>query len=280
MAESLRTLDLADRPPPAARSLRPAPAPVPERAPADPHLDFLEAYLRSLAATPRGAPAPRPPVVAADRESFWELIGLRVHGCATVLLGAVRFQRQDRQPGRWGRRSLAHFLSAPPNRIPREEVVYPSNNVEIEVPEHDETIPAFLGRLESGRPGNSLFVDTGCVEAAFDFRAANPSTEKLHALRSEAAQVLVFRTVAGHVLTGLSPGLSAKLRRDRPFFGLTEVWQHTPRGTFLLPTLILQRGFLTMVGALPPAAGRARKLTHPAFAPAVVSASHLLDPRL
>lgn len=219
------------------------------------------------------------------KPGFWELLGFRVAGMSGSLVGAVHFQAQNDDPLTFARRSLGHFLSAPPQTMGHGRQGYPADLIELRAPVDGESPPELLGRLRRGEPTASLFLDAGKVEIAFDFRPANPSLQRApgeHARRTR----LLFRSREGHLLAGNTFNLGAKLRRAGGFLALTDVVQHLPARPLTLPTLVIHRDFLTMMTDHPeeegePGAGDGATAGLPgAFSPRTGNPSHLLDPRL
>lgn len=216
---------------------------------------------------------------------FWELLGFRVVGLSRTLLGAVHFQSQSEDPLVFARRSIGHFLTAPPKTLAIDRESYPADLLELRVPHEGESVPDLLGRLKRGERVARLYLDAARVELAFDFRPANPSLQRNP--RSETrTRRLLFRSRDGHVLTGSTLNLGAKLRRAGAFLALTDVRQHLPDRRLELPTLVVHRDFLTMMAEPAdgdPASeddGGAAAGRPEAFAPENANPFHLLDPRL
>lgn len=207
---------------------------------------------------------------------FWELVGLRVKGLTRALVGAVHFQSQTRERSTFARRPLGHFLSSPPQNIALDRASYPADLIEVRVPCRGESLPDLLGRLKQGEPTGTLYLDAEMIEAAFDFRAQNPSLERPRAARP-VGQRLVVRSREGHVLSGVTTNLSARLRSEHQFVALAGVEQWLPEGKLRLPTLVLHRRTLTMLTEIPE--GEEGLLPHP-FDRTRANASHILDARL
>lgn len=219
------------------------------------------------------------------KAGVWELLGFRVAGLSRSLLGAVHFQSQSDDPLVFARRSIGHFLSAPPKTLALDRESYPADLIELRVPLAGESVPDLLGRLKRGERVAHLYLDAAKVELAFDFRPANPSLQRNP--RSETrTRRLLFRSREGHVLTGSTLNLGAKLRRGGAFLALTDVRQHRPDRQLELPTLVVHRDFLTMMaecGGGDPASGDdgvAAAGAPGAFSPENANPFHLLDPRL
>ncbi|HLE85201.1 MAG TPA: hypothetical protein VJG13_12750 [Thermoanaerobaculia bacterium] len=243
----------------------------------DPHLRYLERLLRAA-----GNPAAGGEFLYVTRTEgkpgFWELLGLRMAGMSHALLGAVHFQAQSEDPMRFARRSIGHFLSSPPQSLSLDRASYPADLVELRVPREGETVPDLLGRLKRDEPTGGLYLDAGRVELAFDFRPENPSLQRPRG-GTPPGQRLLFRTRDGHVVTGMTSNLSAKLRRAESFIALTGVRQLLAGRSLALPTLVIHRSFLTMLADYPEG-GIGPGTLPDAFSPATANPFHLLDPRL
>lgn len=213
------------------------------------------------------------------KAGFWELVGFRVNGLSRALVGAVHFQSQSDDPLRFARRSLGHFLSAPPQSLAVDRDNYPADLLQLQVPEAGESLPDLLGRLRRGERTTSLHLDADHVEIAFDFRRSNPSLQRLPG-ESSRSRRLLFRTREGHVLGGTTMNLGAKLRRGGAFLALTGVRQHLPGRLLDLPTLVVHRTFLTMLAEPPEGADDAAGAVPETFLPQMANPFHLLDPRL
>lgn len=185
-----------------------------------------------------------------DPSFFWELIGVRVRGHRSTLIGAARFRRQSHRGTTYGRRSLSCYLSQPPKNLAIDQSVFPAQMLQLQFAGGDESFPSFLRRLTAGERRRTFLVDVETVVVAFDFRNENPSLEKgLHPQRTSSPRLLI-RTVDDHILSAVSHGLSNQLHSDRKFLGLTDVRQHTARRSYPLPTLIVNRSYLSSL-ALP-----------------------------
>lgn len=242
----------------------------------DVHLSYLERLLAGTDAA--AAPADFLYLVRPEEgNGFWELIGFRVAGLSRALVGAVLFQNQTREAGRFARRPLGHFLSSPPQNIGLDRSTYPADLIELRVPRADETVPDLLGRLKRGEPTETLYVDADMLEIAWDFRRENPSLERPR-MAEGPRQNLLLRTREGHVLAGRSANMTSKLRSNRQFLALTAVEQWLPDRNLPLPTLVVHRRYLTMVAETPDS-GRPEAMPL-AFAADTINPFHLLDPRL
>lgn len=215
---------------------------------------------------------------AEGKPGFWELLGFRIAGMSHALLGAVHFQSQSDDPLLFARRSLGHFLSSPPQALSLDRSHYPADLIEMRVPREGESVPDLLARLKRGEPTGSLYVDAGLIELAFDFRPQNPSLQRPKGAAGPGQRML-FRTRDGHVITGLTVNLTAKLRRAEAFIALTGVRQLLSARSLDLPTLVVHREFLTMLADYPEG-GIGPGTLPAAFSPEVSNPFHLLDPRL
>lgn len=212
------------------------------------------------------------------KPGFWELLGFRVVGLPRSLLGAVHFQAQSDDPLRFARRSLGHFLSAPPQAIGLDRESYPADLIALRAPFGGESLPDLLGQLKRGETAANLFLDADHVEIAFDFRRSNPSLQRPPGEQARTRR-LVFRTREGHVLLGSTLNLGAKLRRAGAFLAVTGVRQYLPGRVLDLPTLVVHRDFLAMMADAPEGDFEPTDLPG-AFSPEMANPCHLLDPRL
>jgi hypothetical protein len=176
-----------------------------------------------------------------EGDAFWELVGLRMTGCPVVLLAALRFQRHDLPGVPFGRESLASYLSGPPYRSSNEP-----GTLAAVLPSAMQTIPFFLRGLQVGRSVTTVNLDPSRVEVAFDFRSHSPSA--LAALKAKAPPLREYylRSVAGHVLRGYSHELSARHAEENQFIAVRSPVQVTPSGSQELPSLIVNRRFVTL----------------------------------
>jgi len=245
--------------------------------PEDRHLAYLRRLLES-ASSPGGGAEFLYLTRTEGKPGMWELVGFRTVGLSRAVIGAIHFQSQTEAHAVFARRSLGHYLSAPPQEIGFDRETYPPGLIPVRSPSAGESIPDLLGRLKRGEPTAPLFVDADHVEVAFDFRPANPSLQRPAGEQARARR-LVFRTRDGHVLTGTTQNLGAKLRRASVFLALTEVRQHLPGHVLDLPTLVVNRGFLTMMSELSEGDLDAGSLPA-AFSAETANPFHLLDPRL
>jgi len=255
----------------------------------DPHLAYLERLLTGAGYAPGGSEGTdgartsdflyliRSEGGTGTGTGFWELIGFRVAGFSRALVGAIQFADQSREPGRYARRSLGHYLSSPPQIIGLDRSTYPADLIELRVPRQGETLPDLLGQLKRGESTGTLYVDADMVEIAWDFRSENPSIERPR-LAQGPGQSLLLRSLEGHVVAGMGGNISAKLRSNRQFLALTAVEQWLPGRTLPLPTLVIHRRYLAMVSEV--AKGAVDAAVPAPFARDSLNPFHLLDPRL
>lgn len=178
-----------------------------------------------------------------ERGGLWELIGIRVRGVETPILGAVHFQCQER--GSRARRALSDYLSNSPVKPGVSATAFPRHLVPLAVKPDDERFLGFTRSLEAGREPRIVHIANECIEVAFDFRTGNPSVEKGRFAHHEPED-RAFRTIEGHVLLAKVAALEEKLHRDARFLGLQQVRQVTGCGTIELPNLIVNREYLTL----------------------------------
>jgi hypothetical protein len=231
--------------PPRLTLVRDQPAVAAPPPPGGRHLAHVATLLRVLAQhREQGAAAlPGSPslfLVREEGDAFWELVGLRVRGLPHLLVAALRFARQA-NAGPHARRSLCHYLCSPPKDLGLSRIARPSHLVEFLMPSADETIPEFQARMQARETPRSMFLDVDSVDYAFDFRTANPSVDRGHRPGNHTPECHLFRTSEGHVLSGMSHGLHAKLHGDQSFVVLRDAVQHGPGGDRVLPTLVLHR---------------------------------------
>lgn len=202
-----------------------------------------------------------------DGDSFQELVGLRLSGCPVVTLAALRFHRHELPGIPWARESLGSYLSAPPAPRTTDEV----GAIAALLPNAHEKLPAFLRGLRGGRAPAPLHLDPRRIEAAFDFRPHNPSA--LEALRRSAdpLRTYLFRTAGGHVLRGRSNGVRSRRAHASPFFAVRDAVQITPEGERALPTVVLQRAWLTLTLDVTDEAVRLAAANHVPFLPDAAS---------
>jgi hypothetical protein len=248
-----------------------------------PHLLLLLHAVERLREAP-SAIAAAPPVptnvyLARDEgEAFWELIACRVRGHPALLFGAVRFRRQGPADG-LSRQSLVSYLSAPLREVALDRTPRPPHLVELLLPDVRETVFQFLERARRGEACRSLLLDRREIELALDFRLENPSKTRPAAPAPEAGERHLFRTSAGHILSGYPHHLPAKLHRADDFVALTRPTQHTATVDRPLPTLVVHRGFLSMAARVDGGIERWLEHTVP-FQAALANPKHILDPLL
>lgn len=209
-----------------------------------------------------------------DGSGFWELVGVRVPGYDRAILGTIYFRTQSTDSWQNARRSLASFLTAPPNTLAMDRATFPAKLIEMNVPAAGEDVPDLLRRMKAGEGGQPLFIDAAVVQLAFDFRPGNPSIDRAGARLDAASQAMIFRTCQGHIFSGVAADLGSKMRRGAEFVGVTEVEQTIPTGSLPLPTLVLQRRNLAAI------AEREDRALPELFSPQNANPCHLLDPRL
>jgi len=215
-----------------------------------------------------------------EKDTLWELIALRLQGLPSLLLGGVRFRRQESGRGRLARQSLVSYLSAPLKEVRADETPRPTHLVEVMLPDAREPILKFLQRARKGEDCPTLLLDRDDVLFAFDFRLENPSRMR-HAqtAAAAAAERYLFRTTSGHVLSAAPHRLPTKLHRDDPFLALTRPTQHSATVDLELPTLVVHRSFLSMTAQVQGGLTPWLHHTQP-FHVDQASADHLLDPEL
>jgi hypothetical protein len=179
---------------------------------------------------------------------FWELVGLRVSGHASLLLGALSFRRQQSGPG-YSRQSLPSYLATACPIGERNSAGLPTV-VGVELPSTRESVREFLGALDGKLLRHRVLVDKELIQVMFDLRAQNPSTERVLRRAKPVRRTVVLRTRDGHVLSGVLLDLEAKLQRDSPFLAITMGVQHTVHGNVPLPTLFVQRRYISMLSLL------------------------------
>lgn len=85
------------------------------------------------------------------------------------------------------------------------------------------------------------------IVVAFDFRIQNPSVESLR-YRERSAKRMMLRTVEGIVLSARLHSLSERLRRPDLVLGTSQVRQRTRLRRLPLPSLIIHRRLLSVMG--------------------------------
>jgi hypothetical protein len=209
-----------------------------------PHIEHVRAHLERVRYGHLVDPSPATLYLGAEEEEFfWELIGLRVTGCPTVVLALMRFQRLGLPGIPNSRESLSSHLSTLPAPRFTEEI----GALSVILPPFDQSIPLFLKRLRAGLRVSSVSLDPARVELAFDFRLQNPTL--VSDLR-DGAQPLrdhYYRTIDGHVLRGRSHEIPASAPADpHQFVAVSSPEQLTKHGILPLPTLFLNRSYLAL----------------------------------
>jgi hypothetical protein len=250
-----------------------------------PHLLLLLHAVEKLRETPPSKDVkivtPNNVFLARDEgEHIWELVGCRVKGHPSLLFGAVRFRRQSGgDDAAFARQSLVSYLSAPVREVALDRTPRPPHLVELLLPDARETVQHFLERARRGDECRSVLLDRREIELAFDFRMVNPSRNRPANAEPEAAELHLFRTQAGHILSAFPHHLPAKLHRNDDFVALTRATQHTATADRPLPTLVVHRGFLTMAARVDD--GVRCWLDHSMpFQVALANPKHILDPLL
>lgn len=179
-----------------------------------------------------------------DGDTFWELIGFRLAGHSSLIFGAVCFPRLDRPSVDHGRESLASYISSP--SAGHGDLGAPPGTFPVLLPRSHETIPRFLGGLRAGRRPNPVYLESVQIEFAFDLRLSSPAAVDAMRRRARPLSMHVFRTTRGHVLRGHSHGTQEGPNRNKRFVQVCDVEQLTPRGRYKLPSLVLNRSFVTV----------------------------------
>lgn len=210
---------------------------------------------------------------AQEPDHFWELVGFRLKGVPTVVLGALRFQKHDLPGQDWARESLAAYLSAPPAPLATNMGAARAGEISAYLPRWNETIPNFLTRMRAGVDTDPVHLAPERVEVAFDFRTGNPFS--VDAIRRNVGPMHphVVRTADGHVLYGLAnPGP----QYHGTFLAITHAHQFTPRGKITLPPLMLHRDYLVAVLPLAHERTRLAASNWAPFLPTTASTEHIL----
>lgn len=204
-----------------------------------------------------------------------EVVGFRMRGHPLALFGAFVFPRHRRSAVPHGRPSLAPFLSNPPRTVGYCDDPTPPGHMTIFLPEVEETVPAFMERLRE-RGGTGIHVDANVIDVAFDLRFENPSEIRQHSHGVARPSRSVFRTLAGHVISGMSVGLYQTLHKDDRFVILTDAVQHRASSDVALPTLAVNRSILALQSVL--SDEDRNELVHStlAFHPSTATEEHLL----
>ena len=178
-------------------------------------------------------------------DQFWELVGMRIRGHSSLILGAIQFRRQSCDESH-ARQSLSSYLASDQAKDDINGVVLPAV-VALEFPMATESVQEFLRELQGQSSRHRVLVDRGFIDVMFDLRAQNPSQAKLNHASSSVSKTVVMLTRDGHLLSGNLLDLEKKLRRQMPFFALTMGVQHTVHGNLPLPTVLLHRRYISML---------------------------------
>jgi hypothetical protein len=207
---------------------------------------------------------------------FWELIGFRLVGHPSLIFGAVPFRRRDLPGIEYGRESLATYLSTPPAAGWGDRMMAPPGAIPVILPRAYDTIPSFLQGLRGGRSTESVSVDPGRIEVAFDLRLHSPAAVASLQRQAGPLRPHLIRTVEGHVLRGMSHHPGDAPGQPGSFVAMRDTEQLTPRGRYRLPNLALHRSFL---GVTADVGAKDRRLTSAHWVPFLESSAnprHLL----
>jgi hypothetical protein len=239
----------------------------------------LRRYQAALASRSLGGPPELTPpelyLVDSTPQAIREVIGFRLRGHPMALMGAFLFPRHQRSQDPDGRPSLTSFFSKPPRVIGYSVAPVPPGYTIVFLPYVSETIPRFIQRLrEEG--GSATELDASVIDIAFDLRFRNPSEIRQHAYRGARPTRSVFRTIAGHVVSGVSVGLSQTLHTDERFVTLSDAIQHRPDGDLPLPNISVNRSILALQSLLPAGQPEDAIRSTLAFHPATAASEHIL----
>lgn len=213
-------------------------------------------------------------LVRADKQSLWELIGIRVRGYPSAMLVAVEVQQHPGTTAH-GRPMLGQLLNKPPRQTAVQGVGPPPGLVRVTMPQTTESIPEFIGRMRAvPSSGSVLHVDADLVDFAFDFRFGNPSGLDHMRPPSTATRASAFRTADGYVITATAHGLYYTLHRETHFVTVTDVVQHRRNCSHRLPTLCINRKYIVAEAEVG-AEGAEKTLSTLAFDPAIATDAHL-----
>jgi hypothetical protein len=212
----------------------------------NPHAAHLKEHFERLQHGVTGLADPSDVYLGHEQgEGFWELLGFRLTGNSATVLGAVRFQRHDLPGHTHARESVGAYLTWPPTPAATDAHAPPPGHLAVLLPRFHNAPGAFLGRLREGKVPVPVHLATDTIEAAFDFRAQNPSALDSVKRRAGALRPHYLRTTAGHVIRGRSLGLGGSGQGPR-FVAVTEAEQLTAHGAQPLPTVILNRSFIAL----------------------------------
>ena len=209
-----------------------------------------------------------------EGEHFWELIGVCLTGHTSPILGVTRFRRHNFPGEAYARESLATYLSNP-GAHSSGGVRANHGGLGLVLPRVSDEVPDFLRLLRTGRLPHPVTLDPTRIEVAFDFRMHNPYV--LNALRNVADPLRkrLFRTVRGHVLTGLSHD-PMDPHDPGDFLAVKDPIQHTPKGKLSLPHLAVNRRFIAISADVTEAQTRLAAPQWVPFAPTLGVGRHLL----
>jgi|GEM_PF-1718992 len=248
------------------------------------HLPHLLLFLKAVEKTRQDAAAeaavsipPEAFVLRQDDLHFWELLGFSIRGFPSLLVGGVRFRRQE--AGKLSRQSLVSFLSASTREVNLHEAPVPPHLVEIMVSNRPQSVHDFLKGGRQGAEYPLLKVAKKDIRFVFDFRLANPSRSHRRQGAPADQEPHLFRTEEGHVISATPHQLPAKLHRNDAFLALTRPTQHTASSDRPLPTLVTHRDFLVMTGEVGDSLQPWLYGSVP-FHVELANSSHVLDPEL
>ncbi|MEZ4422311.1 MAG: hypothetical protein R3E98_02790 [Gemmatimonadota bacterium] len=209
----------------------------------------------------------------AEGDRFWEVIGLRLAGHPSPILGAVPFRRHELPGVLHSREPLASFLSSPatPGRG-GGPLLAPPGWIPMLLPRARETIPAFLRSLRAGKVPKPVLIDPGTIELAFDFRLENPFG--MASLRRPLLRHLI-RTERGHLITGYCHD-PMEGSTQPAFLHVKDPVQHTAQGSRRLLPLAIRRSFITLMVDISDDETRMAAAQWVPFSPASATPHHLL----
>ncbi|MEJ2540129.1 MAG: hypothetical protein P8188_09185 [Gemmatimonadota bacterium] len=239
-----------------------------------PHVEHVRQHLERLATGMNLTASPAEVFLGPDDEThFWEVVGFRMRGVPTLVLGAIRFQRQE-LPGRdHGRESLGAYLSSPPPPFVTAHGAARAGEISTFLPRWSESIPAFLRRLRGGVDTDAVHLSPELIEVAFDLRMENPGAYESGKRRAGPLVPHAIRTADGHVLYGLA---RAQASDPDDFVALTQVQQFTPSGKIRLPSVMVNRDYISAMVTLSDQRTRLAAAHWAPFLPATASERHIL----
>jgi hypothetical protein len=239
-----------------------------------PHVRHVREHLERLTGGEEKTPPAESVFLGSDDGShFWEVVGFRIRGVPSLVLGAIRFQRQD-LPGReHARESLGAYLSAPPPPLVTRQGAARAGEISAFLPRWSETVPEFLDRLRAGVETDAVHLSPDLVEVAFDLRRDNPGAYESGRRRAGPLVPHALRTADGHVLYGL-----ARHQAGDPdtFVALTQVQQFAPRQKISLPAVMVNRDYISAMVVLSDEPTRLAAAQWAPFLPATANERHLL----